>query len=290
VDQITEPDDMLVIAGADWASLIPYYSGRRALMIRIEDQADMGFVRRAFASQENGPSVMLMLQGDQCSHQELIDLALRDFHLDPRPVFKGRDRLIYLTPARRKQVMDNFDSLFPGSWIELAPESQPDPARFNDREIRWEKLPQRQREAFNAIEPRPWKVYAQFGMAPLRYGARTMLGASAATKLWFNAAPGIRTISAECAILPEAYTDKIPVGDRTDGVEFTLSEIRADGSAHELAALFLNPAQVLSDRGLHRLEFHGEIAPGSDILLETRPGPRRNYARDWAVLGNVIVN
>jgi hypothetical protein len=290
IDKITEPDDLLVIAGADWASLIPYYSQRRALMIRYEDQADMGFVRRAFASQAGGTPVMLMLQGNQCSNRELIELAMSDFHLDPRPVFKGWDRAIYLTPERRKYVIDNFDSLFPASWIELAPESQPDPARFNDREITWEKLPARQREAFNVVLPRPWKIYARFGTAPLLYGGRTTLGASASTKLWFKVPPGPHTFSAECAILPEAYSDKIPPGDRTDGVEFAFTEIRSDGTVRELAKLYLNPAQVTGDRNLHRLEFSGEISRGSDVVLETRPGPYGNYSRDWAVLARVTLN
>jgi hypothetical protein len=286
---ITQRDDVLVVVGADWASHIPYYSQRRALMIPTDKQADLTFVGKAFAAQAGMPVAVLMLQGDQISNQPLIDLAMKQFHFDPRPVFKSVDRIIYLTPERRIQAMAAFDSVFTEPWIELAPESQLNPVRYNDREILWGQLPVRLREYFRAMTPRPSKIYALNGLSLFNFEGRKLFGGSAPTKLWFKAEAGSRTISAECAILPEAYTEKIPAGDRTDGVEFALSVVGADGSSRELAKLYLNPAQVPADRGLHRLKYTGEIAPGSDLLLESRPGPHGSYARDWALFGTVTV-
>ena len=285
----TRPDDVLVIAGADWAALVPFYSERRALMIRSEVQADMGFVEKAFASQAGAGVAALMLQGDQCLNQPLLDLAIRHFHLDPRMVFKSTGQHVYLNPQRREQAMAAFESYPPTPGIDLAPESQLDPARYNDREILWDRLPSRPQEYFAAMTPRPWKVYAKFGIGQLDFRGRTMFGASADTKLWFKVEPGHREVFVECAMFPEAYTDRIPAGDRSDGVEFVLSEFRADGTVRQLATLYLNPAQLPADRNLHRLEFAGEIAAGADILLETRPGPHGSYARDWALLGTVTI-
>ncbi len=285
----TQPNDVLVVAGADWASLVPFYSERRALMIRTDVQADMVFLEKAFAAQAGVPVAALLLQDNQCSNQPLLNLAIKYFHLDPRMVFKSTGQNIYLTPERRAQAMAGFESYPATPGLDLAPESQLDPARYNDRELLWGRLPSRPREYFAAMNPKPWKLYAKFGIGQLGFGGREMFGASADTRLWFKVEPGRRMISAECAILPEAYAEKIPVWDRTEGVEFVLSEIRADGTKRELARLFLNPTKVPADRSLHRLVFTGEIAAGSEILLETRPGPAGNYARDWALLGTVTI-
>ncbi|MEO6874516.1 MAG: glycosyltransferase family 39 protein [Opitutaceae bacterium] len=286
---VTQPDDVLVVAGDDWSSIIPFYSERRTLMIRFEVQRDMGFIEKVFTAQKNQPVTALLVQGQQRFNQPLIDLALRHFHLDPRPVLQANEQRLYLTPERRVQVMAHYDDFPPLVGYALAPESALDPARFNEREILWTALPRRQRQYFNSWSVPPRKIFSKYGIAEVNYEGRTRLLASPDTKLWFKVGPGSHEVVAECALSPAAYADEVPAGDRTDGVEFVVSEERPDGTTRMLATLFLNPARVQADRGVHVLKFSGQLAPGADLRIETRPGPNGSYARDWALLGPVSV-
>jgi Dolichyl-phosphate-mannose-protein mannosyltransferase len=285
----TQPDDVVIISGADWDSIVPFYSERRAFMIRFEKEKDYAFIEKVFIALKGEPVKALMLQNDQRFDAPLLAMVLAHFHLDPRPVFESEKQRIYLAPERRERAMAEFDSYPPTTGVDLAPESRLDPARFNGREILWDNLPQRSRQYFKPLQQVPWKFFALYGVAEMTFQGRSMLFASTDSKLWFRCQPGHRRVAAECAIYPDAYSDAIPPGDRSDGVEFTLSEVLPDGTIHQLATLFLNPAQVPSDRTLHRLEFVGEIAAGAQLLLETKPGPRGSYARDWSLLGRVSI-
>jgi hypothetical protein len=139
------------------------------------------------------------------------------------------------------------------------------------------------------MAPHPWKFFAAYGIAAVDFEGQTRLLASPDARLWFRPGPGRHEVAVECAIVPGAYADEIPAGDRTDGVEFVLSAVAADGTARTLASLFLDPARVPADRGVHALKFSGAVAPGEDLRLDTRPGPRGSYARDWALVGPLTV-
>ncbi len=169
------------------------------------------------------------------------------------------------------------------------PNRRLDPARYNNREILWNDLPLKPRRYFEAITPHPWKIFATWGIGDVDFEGRNRLLASTDTRLWFRVGAGPHEIVAECAIVPGAYADNIPSGDRTDGVEFAIAEVQPDGTVRTLASLFLDPAHVAADRGVHKLTYHGEIAPGADLRIDTRPGPRDSYARDWAMLGPVTI-
>ncbi|MEO6994807.1 MAG: hypothetical protein ABI273_14455, partial [Lacunisphaera sp.] len=136
---------------------------------------------------------------------------------------------------------------------------------------------------------RPWKFFSKYGIGAVDYAGQSRLLASPDTSLWFKVSSGRHDVTVECAIMPGAYADSVPAGDRTDGVEFVMVEVQADGTTRTLATFFLNPAQVPADRGVHRLKFDGEIIPGAGIRVETRPGPHGSYARDWALLGPVTI-
>lgn len=286
---VTELNDVMVVAGDDWNSIYPFYSERRTLMIRHDVERNMDSVKQIYAAQRGQPVTAFLVQGTMLANQELIDLTLRQFHLDPRPVFKFTEQRIYLSPERRLQAMACFDNSPPTPGIDLAPESALDPARFSDREILWEALPLRPQQYFNSLNPRPWKFFSKYGIGAVDYAGQMRLFASPDTSLWFKVSSGRHDVTVECVILPSAYADSVPAGDRTQGVEFVIVEAQADGTARSLVTLFLNPAQVPADRGVHILRYDGEITPGAGIRVETRPGPSGSYARGWALLGPVTI-
>jgi hypothetical protein len=258
-------------------------------MIRFEKEKDYAFIEQAFLALKDEPVKALMLQNDERFNAPLLEMALKHFHLDPRPVFESERQRIYLAPERRLRAIAEFDSYPPTTGVDLAPQSRPDPARFNGREIYWRDFPLRIRHNFQALQRPPWKFFARYGVGEIDFAGKPMLSASTDTKLWFKINAGHHRITAECAIFPGAYSDSVPAADRSDGVEFTFSEQLIDGTVHQLATLFLNPAQVVADRTLHRLEYSGEFRAGSLLLLETKPGPHNSYARDWALIGRVLI-
>ena len=268
---------------------MPFYSERRTLMIRTEMEKNREFIEKAFAALQGEPVAALVLQGDQRNDQQLIAVATRHFQLDPRPVLESKDQRVYFSAARRDEAIAAFENLPYTRGMSLAPESRPDPARFNNREVAWQQLPGGLQQSFSGMTPRPGRIFSQFGFGVIDYEGRTMLSAHPDTRLWFKVPAGRRNVSVECAIAPGAYADSVPQGDRTDGVEFVLSTVAPDGTAQKLISLLLDPAKVPADRHVRVLEYAGELAVGSDILLETRPGPHGSYSRDWALLGRVEI-
>ncbi|HLP02357.1 MAG TPA: hypothetical protein VK163_10050, partial [Opitutaceae bacterium] len=71
----TPPHGVLVIAGADWSPIIPYYAERKALMLRRGLENHAAYLERAFADLADEEVAALVLCGDQRGNHALIDRA-----------------------------------------------------------------------------------------------------------------------------------------------------------------------------------------------------------------------
>ncbi len=95
-------------------------------------------------------------------------------------------------------------------------------------------------------------------------------------------------MTAEFCLLPGSYAGLNPK-EATDGVDFAIYEQRADGSRRQIFDRLLDPEDDPADRGIQHLTLTVDLAPGSELLFETGPGPRRSYNRDWAAWGPVTI-
>ncbi len=283
---VMAPDEVMVIAGDDWSSIIPYYSQRRAFMIRRSLEQTWDMIHPAFAQLKGEEVTALVLRGDQTQNQILISLAAQYFQIDPRPAFQYRDMTVLL----HEQIRPHAAALLrdvPGITLLDPAAGESDP--LLRRELETSKLLHRYQEDFRGMQPMPFKCYTTYGTTPAEYEGRKFFSAHPDTRLWFKISGGLRTFSAEVNILPEAYGPKVLAADRSDGIELRLEEEMPDGTRALFFSKMINPRDVGSDRGIRRIEHAFELPHDGVVVLTVGPGPHGNYARDWAMLGRIEI-
>lgn len=140
------------------------------------------------------------------------------------------------------------------------------------------------------------RQYFGFNVAPLPPGfaenssfqldGRPVRGVHPPTELAFALPDGTRRVVAAFGLMPGAYQD----GNKTDGVEFTFTLRRPDGSTEVLGRRLLDPLNQPADRGVQNLAFNLPVLPpGSVLLFRTGPGPQGNLSWDWAVLQTLYI-
>jgi hypothetical protein len=102
---LTQPNEVLVITGAEWSSVIPYYSQRRALMdyflgpLWEGERAETAM--KALSAYPLGAAVFC---GNFRTHPDRIEATLALLKLHPEPVFANDLCQIHVSPARRNAL------------------------------------------------------------------------------------------------------------------------------------------------------------------------------------------
>lgn len=286
--EVTEPESVLLIAGDDWSSIIPYHAQRRACMLPNGREYDRALRQLVFAGLAGEQISALVLQGAQRDNRELVEAATATFGVDPRPVFSWGKVAVYLRGENRPFAIQKIAEMrLPG--VQITSESAIDQGSLLKREASVAALPPLMREAFARMSPQPVRFYSQFGAGTVVTPAGVMFNAHPDTRLWFDLPRGASTVRVECYVTAEAYLETLAANEQTDGVSVSLQLQQPDGSRQTLATRLVEPATRPADRGLVLLEYAGNIPAGSTVVLEVLPGPHGNYTRDWASLGQVQI-
>ena len=285
----TEPDDVLIIAGNDWSSITPYFARRHALMIRNGMEHDHAYLTSAF-SRLHGESVgALILHGAQRDNRELFERVVREFGLDPHPVFTCLDATIYFHRRLRLAAIPLVRAVPDAQFLQLTAESVADEHALLQHEVELAQLPPSHRRKFAGMSPAPFKYYTTYGTDRMTVDGRDLFSAHPDTRLWFHAPAGRRAILIEAQLAPGAYTESVPAGDRSDGIEVTILVEGPERVRHQVFSRWLNPRDQPADRGLQTFTQEFVLSAGEVVVVEVGPGPQHNAARDWAVLGRIEI-
>jgi len=74
---------------------------------------------------------------------------------------------------------------------------------------------------------------------------------------------------------------------RTDGVEFTIEGLWADGRRRTLWSHYLDPLNQASDRGSQQLELLLPSDLPARLALRTLPGPKNDNRWDWSYVSGL---
>ncbi len=288
--ELTDLDESIIIAGADWSSIIPYYAERRALMIRSDLTHRPDYLEKAFANMQDAQVTALVLLGPERNNTELHQLAQASFDLDPRPVFTwhhgGQEATVYFS----RQLRPTCTRADPPEILR----SHLDPARAQrTQSLDRPALPLRSllpqlQKLFRVMTPRPVRFLSTFG-----------------PELWNADTPGreryarIPTRNSGSPCRP-AFT-----GSRTD-IEIEDSSwqnvpipMPATASRSPPTPYSPTPARTPEQRYLYpasaprtgaaadQLAF--ELPAGAELEFSVNPGPAHNGARDWVTLGYITI-
>jgi hypothetical protein len=274
IRDVTDPNDVLIIAGNDWSSVIPFFSERRALMIRKYLDGNPEYLRTAFSNIRDESVPLLILVNDMRENQRLLDQASQLFNIDPTPFLIHKQQTVYVSRALREEFSKRLFNL---SYNDVA-FAVPSERRTSDQSQPVSAV--RSAQFFIRMTPQPERYQVPFGLSfGFRPDGSRVFDAHAPTRLWFKAPRDARRLTIEFGITEAAYTRE---GDRSDGVEFTVTEHLAGRPDRVLFTRFLNPLERSEDRSDQRVELNISVNPQAEIIFSTGPGPSGSNAFDWA--------
>ncbi len=266
---------MIVVAGADWAAMVPYYSQRRALMIRNGLEYDRDYLKKAFDRLDGEDVAAVVIMNGVRTDRNFIDLVARRYDLDPnQPTFSWAIADVYIPRVYRKGVQLRIKSSLRYPQLTL-------PKTMED-ELPAKGLiqisPAVGHNAFFTIEPAPYQAEFQFGLSWIEHGDNAVLSAHpefgpvAASRR--PVPPGSKW---DYGIFAGAYEKP---EKSTNGVEFIVDGERPDGSTRRVYYRILDPMRTPADRGDQHVEI--PYAPLPDEVLRFSTRPNENSAFDWA--------
>jgi len=278
---LTPADSVIVVSGADWAPMIPYYAQRKALMIRNGLQYDPKYLARAFSDLDDENVSALVMVNDERTDRALVERAANHFNLDPAPTFSCQFADVYVNLFFRDQVVmaltknNNFNQVRleakPGQAVAIAEEARA-------------VTPGIAGPMFPMISPVPSRIHFAFGYSCYQVDGATVLSIHPDSDIWVPAPAGATRIRWDIGILAGAYERAGPV---TNGVEFIIEGEAPDGTRRLIFHRLLDPAGNPSDRGPQHIDLPYRGRPGEALVFETRPNGA--YSFDWAYLRRLEV-
>lgn len=286
---MTDPDEVIVAAGYDWDSSLPFYARRRALMIRSGMEHDWGYLHSAFKAQKGQPVTVFVAQGKNRENATLLGLMQQYFGIDPRPLFRWQDVIVYGRADRRGRMVNALRHEENIPYVQLDASATGEVWSASGSERKMGDLLVADQGMFVVCEPRPWKFFSEFGARLAEEAGRAVMFAHPDTRLWFRVPAGPQVLRVECVLMAAAYGTEVPERDRSDGVEFYVERETADGRRERLHSVYLNPIARPADAGFHTFEVPLNDNGDTSVVVGTGPGPNQSKARDWAAFSSITI-
>lgn len=287
MNQLTDNDDVLIIAGEDWNAMIPYYAKRRAVMLRAGEEGNEAHLRAAFSALKGERVGALITRQPLAADALLLRLAGEYFEMDARPLLTWHDNFIYF-PTPRLDRVHEFLQTAEFDAVHWAAGRGPMEDRLADAWHETKALRRYQLNNFRYMSPQPVRFYLRFGLGLDLSDGVIRFGAHPLTQLQFAVPAGSRHLQTEIGISPGAY-ENVPESDASDGVELKLSLIRAGGAEQVIFSRHVNPRDNPEDRGVVPISVYFEMPEAAELRLSVEAGPHDNASRDWAFLGKLSI-
>ncbi len=287
LNELTERDDVLLIAGEDWNAMIPYYAKRRALMIRDDVGQNEAHLRAGFAALKGEMVGALITRQALSADALLLRLAVEYFGLDPQPVLTWHEHFIYFPDQRLDRVYE-FLQTAEFNDVQWAPGGGPSGNRLAGAWYETKALRRYQLFPFRQMQPQPVRFYSSFGLGLDQSEGQIRFGAHPLTQLCFAVPAGARHLQTEIGISPGAY-ENVSADDATDGVDLKISLVQPDAAEKLLYSRNLNPRDNPADRAILPVSLDFIMPAGAELKISVEAGPSGNNRRDWAFLGKLTI-
>lgn len=277
---VTSKNSVIVVAGADWAPIIPFYSQRKALMIRNGLDVDPAYLTRAFGDLKDEDVCALAVLGPVRSNTAFLEQAAESFNLESTPTCTVPDVDIYFSrpSAESVRVFLHSSPNFP-----VAVHERPDePGQSKNTPFAISSS--MAKASFVNVSPAPFQGYFVFGVSYADVDGAQVLAAHPDCDLWLRAPEPATRIEFDYGLLVAAYER---AGDKTNGIEVFVTGELPDGRQRILYRRVLDPVNNPKDRGLQREVIPYAPRPGEVLHFANRPNQSAAY--DWAYWSRIDV-
>lgn len=276
-------DSALVIIGQDWAPVIPYYSQRKALMIRDNIARDPVALDRHLGQLSPGEVGALIITRNSDLFEDARLAASQRFDLDEYPSLQHRSTLVYLSNTIRESTLHRLQDYPNYAGITdigaFRPPAASEPI-IADQSIH-EVTPRQAAQVFGLFSLPPDRYRCQFGFSGMAEDGRNLLGSHPDSDIWVPIHEDIQTVAYSLGVSSQAYASE---DSTADGVVFSIYGIRPDGTETRLIEHDLNPFENMNQRGI--LDFSIGVPEGLSELRFSVRG-KESLSRDWAFWGQV---
>jgi hypothetical protein len=274
----TAPDAIVLVFGQGWNPSLAYYSRRQTVMV-IDAKFDKPEqIDEVLGRIPPDRIVALVATGPIRMEREFLRPYLSRLNLGSGPVLASVDSHLYIARTLADKFSDQTAVMKLQEFTAVATSSE----QGRDRSPMGGALPS---NLSSMMSPAPIRVRHPFGLANHVIDKRPVLDAHAPCDLVFKIPENAKEVAIGFGLGEGSYTGE----STTDGVEFRVELIGADGSERVLRSIFLDPANQPDDRGTH----HAVIALPADATGElwcrTLPGPLSNAAFDWAYWARIQI-
>ncbi len=275
----TAPDDVILIYGLEWNPVVPYFSGRRVIMVANRYTQDHDRRNAVIGRLPPGKITALVAYGDARQYGEFLRQLAASLQLGDAPLLTSAQAEIYLAPRLAGEASRALAAVNAREFTLAATHQEIPGVRL--QRLLVSQLPDR--SLFDMMQPAPVEVVVPYGVAVSVMEGRRVFNAHSPTDVIFDLPPGARQLDADFGVLPDAY-EKNP---GPAGIRFQVDLVSAAGGRTTLFEQFLNPRDLPADRGFHHLSVALPRGATGRLVLRTLPGRQGNISYTWGVWGGV---
>lgn len=282
IRRTTAPGDLLVAFGLDWNGVIPYYAGRRALMVPHHMLDDRAAFKKSSAGFSPYRAGALIIAGTLRNSPEFVIPRLREFGMESFPLASTDEMDLYLRLDLHERARGELrGNHYPGVVFQL----ERKPVHLGEAAA-VELTGQAWRGKFPMCSPAPHAYRSPFRPVTDEIEGHAVIRTHAPMEFLFHAPPGASRVQAIGAMVQEAYNN----GNATDGVILQIFEELPDGRRQLLAERELKPMTRPGDRGEITLQHSSPRPYTGTIVLRVDPGQMGSINYDWGYWRSVKID
>lgn len=272
--RLTEEDEVIIVAGSEWNSFIPYFSERRALMLPFGIENDPDLRESAFSQLKRTEVAALVLTHKSRNNAGLIDAAVAHFGIVSDPLLKLDYADVFFTETVMAELLptEGNHNASGDAPMQVFAET------MTNRFVETVSLSRRQQRLFSNMSPIPTRFFFEFGPAVLNSPTGMLLNAHAKTELWFQLPSSPQDLLIEYGMFDPIWQEEHMV---SDGVELQVDLLHSDGTETSLFRHYLNPRERENDRGPHTATIAVQSSSETEVRIRSHAGPNNQTAFDW---------
>jgi hypothetical protein len=272
-------DGVILIYGADWNPLLPYYAQRRALMVPGDRDDETALLEQVLTRLPPYRIAAMVVVGDKARHRaDFLRERTQRFSFAPQPFATSADADLYLPATAISSAAGHLQDMKLTTARVLVS------GRSLVADLPEQSLASL---AFPLASPAPQAARSRFGISLGETEGRTVINAHAPSEIYFSPPPGATHIRAVAGLAPSAYAKPLP--EASDGIVVEIFEQAPEGLRRSLLRRPLTPATNPTDRGPQELVFDSSTPFTGRLVFSIDPGPAGNNSYDQAYWAKVEI-